>query len=87
MISISIITENLIHTKATEVKKKKISCRRKQRGCFLHKLKEWTYLIQANVLIPAMFIAQEPHIPVEWEKKSLLMIKSIKIEIRNKNTI
>lgn len=43
--------------------------RRKQRDCFLQVLKELSHLIQANVLVPAMFIAQEPHIPVEWNKK------------------
>ena len=36
-----------------------------QRDCFLQVLKELSHLIQANVLVPAMFIAQEPHIPVE----------------------
>ena len=40
-----------------------------QRDYFLQVLKELSHLIQANVLVPAMFIAQEPHIPVEWNKK------------------
>ena len=39
--------------------------RRTQRDYFLLVLKELSHLIQANVLVPAMFIAQEPHIPVE----------------------
>ena len=51
------------------LKKKEKFLRRKQRGWFPQVLKELSHLIQAKVLVPAMFIAQEPHIPVEWDKK------------------